>query len=203
MLQTLLRGDRACRSQNNVGQGEYAAQQASKYDPYNATIFLLLSQLYASAKEWEKRTQLHIEMDKQGIRKQPSVSTLILHGKPIKIFALEIPSLFSEQVASWSEDYFMRLRAIGYKPDMSVVVGNTTDDEKHAILCRHSEKTGLIIALNESRESIRIFNTLRVCKDCHNAAVLTSQAYNREIFIKDARRTHHFKEGKCNCGGLW
>jgi pentatricopeptide repeat protein len=193
----------ACRSQNNVQQGEYAAQQALKYDPYDATIFVLLSQLYASAKEWKKRTQLHIKMDKLGIKKQPSVSTLIIHGKPIKIFALEIPSVFSEQVDSWSGEYFTRLQAIGYKADLSVVVGNITDNEKRTILCRHSEKTGLIIALNQSKEPIRMFNSLRVCKDCHNAAVLTSQAYNREIFIKDARRTHHFKDGKCNCNGLW
>lgn len=193
----------ACRSQNNVQQGEYAAQQALKFDPYNATIFVLLSQLYASANEWEKRAQLHIQMDKLGIKKLPSVSTLILHGRPIKIFALEVPSLFSERFDLWREEYFGRLEAIGYKPSLSVVSEDLTDNEKHDTLCRHSEKTSLIIALNESTEPIRIFNTLRVCKDCHNAAVLTSQAYNREVFIKDARRTHHFKDGRCNCDGSW
>ncbi|ONI17111.1 hypothetical protein PRUPE_3G138300 [Prunus persica] len=56
---------------------------------------------------------------------------------------------------------------------------------------------------NPPRTSIRVVNNLQICRDCHSAMKLISQAYNREIVIRDNYRFHRFVDGNCSCKDYW
>ncbi len=196
----------ACRNQKVVEHGEYAAARLVDINPNETSVYVALSQLYREVGMYEKAKQVRAEIDKLGLKKQPGISTAIINGRSISIHAQSVPTKYVEKIDAWRRRHFELLQEHGYVMDTSVITENVSLSEKETALSGHSEKTGLIIALNEtadSTEPIRIFKNLRVCKDCHTATAIASKVYNREVFLQDARRTHHFKDGKCNCGGKW
>ncbi|KAJ6426047.1 hypothetical protein OIU84_026596 [Salix udensis] len=65
----------------------------------------------------------------------------------------------------------------------------------------HSEKLAIAFGLAKTPEgtSLRIVKNLRVCRDCHEFTKFVSQAFNRDIIVRDRLRFHHFKGGLCSC----
>ncbi|KAL8489257.1 hypothetical protein ACS0TY_025241 [Phlomoides rotata] len=64
---------------------------------------------------------------------------------------------------------------------------------------RHSEKLAIAFGLfaTSAPAPIRIIKNLRICSDCHEAGKLVSEAFDREIVIRDRHRFHHFRNGTC------
>ncbi|KAM0968739.1 hypothetical protein ACFX13_017351 [Malus domestica] len=50
---------------------------------------------------------------------------------------------------------------------------------------------------------IRVVTNLQICRDCHSAMKLISQAYHIEIVIRDDYRFHRFVDGNCTCRDYW
>jgi len=92
-----------------------------------------------------------------------------------------------------------------YKPDLSWALHNVSDKEKANLLCYHSEKMALALGvlMVPKTERIVITKNLRGCGECHSATAFISQLENREFFVRDANRWHHFKDGKCDCNNYW
>ncbi|KAL1059809.1 hypothetical protein V6Z11_1Z004700 [Gossypium hirsutum] len=69
----------------------------------------------------------------------------------------------------------------------------------------HSERLAIAYGLLKSVPGtvIRIVKNLRVCGDCHTVLKLISDIVQREIVVRDAKRYHHFKGGKCSCNDFW
>ncbi|KAJ3682604.1 hypothetical protein LUZ60_015177 [Juncus effusus] len=71
----------------------------------------------------------------------------------------------------------------------------------------HSEKLavcfGLIRVKKDSKEPIRVFKNLRVCKDCHDWMKFVSVNFGREIIMRDCNRFHRFVGGICTCKDYW
>ncbi|CAN7014962.1 unnamed protein product [Brassica oleracea var. botrytis] len=44
---------------------------------------------------------------------------------------------------------------------------------------------------------------LHVCNDCHNFIKIMSKIIGRELIVRDNKRFHHFRDGKCSCGDYW
>ncbi|KAJ6336252.1 hypothetical protein OIU78_012780 [Salix suchowensis] len=51
--------------------------------------------------------------------------------------------------------------------------------------------------------TVRVFKNLRICGDCHNAFKFMSKVVGSEIVVRDGKRFHHFRDGKCSCGDYW
>ncbi|KAI7988909.1 Pentatricopeptide repeat-containing protein [Camellia lanceoleosa] len=49
-----------------------------------------------------------------------------------------------------------------------------------------------------ARTPLRIIKNLRICGDCHNAIKIMSKIVGRELIVRDNKRFHHFKDGKCS-----
>lgn len=96
-------------------------------------------------------------------------------------------------------------KAVGYVPDTRYVLHDIDQEAKEQALMYHSERLAIAFGLisTPARTTLRIMKNLRVCGDCHNAIKLMSKIVGRELVVRDNKRFHHFKDGKCSCGDYW
>ncbi|KAK6918238.1 Pentatricopeptide repeat [Dillenia turbinata] len=97
------------------------------------------------------------------------------------------------------------LKKLGYVPDVGCVYQDISDAEKEKILLSHTEKLAITYGLMKTKtgEPLRVIKNAKICSDCHNAAKYITLVRNREIFLRDGIRFHHFREGKCSCNDCW
>nr|XP_043624616.1 pentatricopeptide repeat-containing protein At2g15690, mitochondrial-like [Erigeron canadensis] len=98
-----------------------------------------------------------------------------------------------------------QLRDAGYVPDTRYVLHDIDQEAKEQALMYHSERLAIAYGLisTPARTTLRIIKNLRICGDCHNAIKIMSKIVGRELIVRDNKRFHHFKDGKCSCGDYW
>ncbi|XP_042493676.1 pentatricopeptide repeat-containing protein At2g15690, mitochondrial-like [Macadamia integrifolia] len=97
------------------------------------------------------------------------------------------------------------MKEAGYVPDTRYVLHDINEEAKEKALLYHSEKLAIAFGLISTPPgtTLRIIKNLRICGDCHNAVKLISKIEGREIIVRDNKRFHHFRDGKCSCGDYW
>ena len=98
-----------------------------------------------------------------------------------------------------------QLREAGYVPDTRYVLHDIDEEAKEQALQYHSERLAIAYGLISTppRTTLRIMKNLRICGDCHNAIKVMSKIVGRELIVRDNKRFHHFRDGKCSCGDYW
>lgn len=97
------------------------------------------------------------------------------------------------------------MKESGYVPDTRYVLHDIDQEAKEQALLYHSERLAIAYGLisTPARTPLRIIKNLRICGDCHNAIKIMSKIVGRELIVRDNKRFHHFKDGKCSCGDYW
>ncbi|CAO2825421.1 unnamed protein product [Amaranthus hypochondriacus] len=97
------------------------------------------------------------------------------------------------------------VKEAGYIPETKFVLHDIDPEGKEEAIMAHSERLAATYALITSgaRHQFRVIKNLRVCGDCHNYFKILSDIVGREIIMRDAKRFHHFKDGKCSCNDYW
>ncbi|XP_073272332.1 pentatricopeptide repeat-containing protein At2g15690, mitochondrial [Primulina huaijiensis] len=92
-----------------------------------------------------------------------------------------------------------------YVPDTRYVLHDIDQEAKEQALLYHSERLAIAYGLisTPARTPLRIIKNLRICGDCHNAIKIMSRIVGRELIVRDNKRFHHFKDGKCSCNDYW
>ncbi|KAK6916960.1 E motif [Dillenia turbinata] len=195
----------ACCIHHNVELGEIAAKNLLLLEPNVASHYVLLSNIYSSAGLWDKAREVRKSMKKFGVKKEPGCSWIEFQDNVHKFLAGDESHPQSEQLQNLLETLSERMRKEGYVPDTSCVLHNVNEEEKEFLLCGHSEKLAIAFGIlnTPSGTTIRVTKNLRVCNDCHLATKYISKIVGREIIVRDVRRFHHFKDGKCSCGDYW
>ncbi|KAF3607630.1 hypothetical protein DY000_02044821 [Brassica cretica] len=87
--------------------------------------------------------------------------------------------------------------------DMTHAFARGEEEEKVDRLSEryHSQRLAVAYGLLKLPEGVplRVLKNLRVCRDCHAAIKLISKVKEKEIILRDAKRSHHFKNGECSC----
>ncbi|CAK7352696.1 unnamed protein product [Dovyalis caffra] len=98
-----------------------------------------------------------------------------------------------------------QMKEAGYVPDTRYVLHDIDEEAKEQALLYHSERLAIAYGLisTPARQTLRIIKNLRICGDCHNAIKIMSRIVGRELIVRDNKRFHHFKDGKCSCGDYW
>ncbi|GAB4854125.1 hypothetical protein Ancab_022707 [Ancistrocladus abbreviatus] len=98
-----------------------------------------------------------------------------------------------------------QMKEAGYMPETRFVLHDIDQEGKEEALMAHSERLATAQGLLSSpaRSPLRVIKNLRVCVDCHNALKIISKIVGRELVMRDAKRFHHFKDGKCSCNDYW
>ncbi|XP_011627906.1 pentatricopeptide repeat-containing protein At2g29760, chloroplastic [Amborella trichopoda] len=196
----------ACQIHGNVKLGELACHKLLNSEPSNDGAYVLLSNIYAKAGQWDDVTRVRKLMREKGVKKEPGGSLIEVDGEVHEFLVGDIKHPLSKNIYSKLGEVAEKLKSNGYVPNRSQLLQEIEgDDVKDKALYLHSEKLAISFGLISTCAPvpIRVVKNLRVCSDCHSAAKLISSIYGREILLRDRYRFHHFKDGVCSCKDYW
>ncbi|XP_057493464.1 putative pentatricopeptide repeat-containing protein At5g40405 [Actinidia eriantha] len=195
----------ACKIYKNTEMGELASRKIVELESKNHGAYVLLSNIYADSKNWDRVSNVRQTMKAKGVRKLPGCSVIEVNGEVHEFFVGDKSHPRYDEIEAKWEEISTRLKLSGYVADTNPVLFDIEEEEKEDALCRHSEKVAIAFGLIGLEEGvpIRIVKNLRVCWDCHVVTLMISAIYNREIIVRDRNRFHHFKDGACSCNGYW
>ncbi|KAF8765800.1 hypothetical protein HU200_008311 [Digitaria exilis] len=195
----------ACRVHSNVELAEHALNKLIEMNAVNDGSYTLISNIYATARQWKDVARIRQLMKKSGIKKRPGCSWVQGKKGTASFFVGDRSHPLSPEIYALLERLINRIKAMGYVPETNFALHDVDDEEKNNLLAEHSEKLALAYGLltTSPGSPIRITKNLRVCGDCHSAFTYISRIVDHEIIVRDSSRFHHFKKGSCSCGGYW
>ncbi|CAH2070773.1 unnamed protein product [Thlaspi arvense] len=110
----------------------------------------------------------------------------------------------NRQIYQKVDEVMEEISGFGYSAGERNVLPDVEEEERRVVRY-HSEKLAIAYGLVNTPEwnQLQITQNHRICRDCHKVVEFISLVTGREIVVRDASRFHHFKEGKCSCGGYW
>ncbi|CAN6444748.1 unnamed protein product [Victoria cruziana] len=195
-----------CKIHGDITRGErLVKQKLLAHESADSGNYVLLCNLYASAKKWQEKARVRRLMKARKIEKPPGISMVEVNGRIHEFLAGDSEHPEAEKIYAKWDEIAERLRLEGHHPKVSEVMLDIEDEGKVLSLHHHSEKLAIAFALIKANtnERILIVKNLRSCEDCHSSMKLISRIYRREIIIRDRIRFHHFKNGGCSCKDFW
>ncbi|KAJ4963933.1 hypothetical protein NE237_023872 [Protea cynaroides] len=117
--------------------------------------------------------------------------------------------LLYEKLRSLNEE----MKEAGYVPDWRSVlreIDQNAKEEALGYLGLKEEQDGLysreMLAIayglisTPPGTTLRIIKNLRIGEKCHNVVKFISKVEERDIIVRDNKKFHHFRDGKCSCG---
>ncbi|XP_057983005.1 pentatricopeptide repeat-containing protein At2g29760, chloroplastic-like [Malania oleifera] len=195
----------ACRIHGNVEVAKIAGQKLLETEPDHGAQYVLLSNMFADANQWEEAVRMRKVMEDRSIEKPAGWSYIEINGTLHRFFASHKSHPQANEIELMVKDMAVRLKSAGYVPSTAQVVFDIDEEEKQTVVSHHSERLALAFGLINcsSNDTIRIVKNLRICADCHLVFKLLSKIYSREIIVRDAIRFHHFSNGFCSCKDFW
>ncbi|KAL6546065.1 hypothetical protein OROGR_009939 [Orobanche gracilis] len=195
----------SCRVHRDFELGNEISREIIQLKPNDAGYYVLLSNMYALAGNWDSARASRIVLKSNDLKKNPGFSSIEIDGEIFTFMASQTDHPCYFEIKEFLGDLIFRIKAKGYEFDVSSVLLDVSDDVKKDILFHHSEKLAIAFGLMRSKPGsvIRITKNLRICNDCHAASKLVSRVYGRVLAIKDAKRFHVFRDGVCSCGDWW
>lgn len=194
-----------CKLHKNVELAEEAIRHLMVLDPLNDGYYIVLSNIYADAGQWEATAKVRKLMRDQGVKKTPGWSSITIDGLVHEFVAGDASHPQAAEIYKKWHQLLETMELRGYVPNTKVVLLHMDEDQKKHVLYRHSEKLALMFGLMNTPPGtpIRIMKNLRVCEDCHAALKLISDIVNRDIIVRDRSRFHCFRNGSCSCRDYW
>lgn len=195
----------ACRIHGNIDLGKHAAECLLELEPQEAANYVLLSNMYALAGQWDDVSRVRKMMKDRQVTKEAGCSWIEIKNKVHTFYVRDMSQPLTKEIYAKLDELTLQMKQIGYVPDTNFVLHDVEDERKEQFLCHHSEKLAITFGLIVTPHGtcIRIFKNLRVCGDCHTVTKYISKIANREIIVRDANRFHHFRDGLCSCGDYW
>ncbi|KAL4586438.1 hypothetical protein LXL04_011074 [Taraxacum kok-saghyz] len=164
----------ACKIHKNVQMAERVVVKILELDPNNAGWHVLMSNIYATCKKWDKVSETRRKIKNLKLQKSPGWSSIEIKG----------------QIHTYLSDVKERMKVEGYVPETSVVFEKVDEEMKEEMLYWHSERLAIAFGiLNTSHgEVLRVMKNLR----------FISRISGREIVVRDVKRFHRFKDGALN-----
>ncbi|XP_010266151.1 PREDICTED: pentatricopeptide repeat-containing protein At5g50990 [Nelumbo nucifera] len=192
----------ACRIHGKAELGEAAINQMARADSGD---YVLLSNIYSSAKRWNSAQRVRQLMRKKGVRKNSGLSWIEVGGVVHQFKVGDQTHPESQAIYRVLERLSRRIKLEGFVPSRELVLMDISEEEKEGNLNCHSEKlaTAYGILKTSPRTEIRVSKNLRTCLDCHGWMKVVSKVLNRVILVRDRLRFHRFESGSCSCGDYW
>ncbi|KAL3512188.1 hypothetical protein ACH5RR_024905 [Cinchona calisaya] len=195
----------ASKMHGNAALGEKAAEMIFSLEPWNAGMYVLLSNLYASSGRWRDVGKMRLKMRDTGVKKVPGYSWVEVQNKIHTFSVGDSTHPESQRIYAFLEELDLRMKFEGYVSSTKLVLHDVEEEEKERLLKYHSEKLAVAFAILNipAGRPIRVIKNLRVCEDCHTAIKYISKIVGRLIIVRDSNRFHHFSGGLCTCGDYW
>ncbi|GJZ07796.1 putative pentatricopeptide repeat-containing protein [Tanacetum coccineum] len=195
----------ACVIHKDIELGELSAKRVLELEPQDESTYVLLSNMYASAKRWDNVALVRKNMKKKRVKKEPGLSWIENQGIVHYFTVGDSSHSDIKLIYGMLEWLNLKSNRAGYISNRDVILLDVEDDEKARLLWVHSERLALAFGLVSlpSGSPIRIMKNLRFCLDCHDVFKFISKIVQREIIVRDINRFHHFEDGVCSCGDYW
>ncbi|XP_020577243.1 pentatricopeptide repeat-containing protein At4g21065-like [Phalaenopsis equestris] len=194
-----------CKIHGDVELGEKALRKLIELEPDDAGNYVILSNIYCQARNWEEAARIRKRMTERGLKKAIACSWIEIRNKHHAFLVGDLSHPQSKEIYGELERLEGLMQQAGYVPDTMPVFHNVSDDEKRNMVRSHSERLAIAFGLISTPPDtvLMVKKNIRVCEDCHIAIKFISQIVNREIIIRDVNRYHHFKGGHCSCHDYW
>ncbi|KAL5834379.1 hypothetical protein ACOSQ3_013958 [Xanthoceras sorbifolium] len=195
----------SCRLHKDFSTAKWVSEKLLQLEPFESGPYILLSNMFAAERKWEEAAKIRSLMQQRGVRKHPGQSWIQLKDLVHTFVAGDRSHPQVTEIYSYLDKLIGRLKEIGYSSDVEMVMQDVEEEQGEVLLGHHSEKLALVYGIISTPcgTPIRIMKNLRVCTDCHTFIKRTSQLLGREVIVRDIRRFHHFKHGRCSCGDYW
>uniref|UniRef100_A0A0D9VVX1 DYW domain-containing protein n=1 Tax=Leersia perrieri TaxID=77586 RepID=A0A0D9VVX1_9ORYZ len=195
----------ACSKHRDIETGEHIAEMLFEIEPYEATNYILLGNIYARLGRWTEAEKVRNLMDGRGVDKDDAFSWIEMGQRTHRFGVDDRSHPISREIYGNLDRLISAIKVAGYVPDISFAAHNIQRDRKEESLYYHCEKLAFAFGdlVAPSGGTLRIMKNLRVCGDCHCAYKYFSLVTRREIILRDNKRFHHFKRGSCSCGDYW
>lgn len=137
----------ACHIHKNVEIGEIAAKKLLQLEPGVASHYVLLSNIYSTAKQWDKSTEIRKKMKEMGVKKEPGCSWIEFGEEIHKFVAGDDSHPQINEIYMYIDELLVKMKKQGYVPDTSCVYHNVDEDEKENLLCGHSERLAIAFGI--------------------------------------------------------
>lgn len=195
----------ACRIHGHVTLGENVIEHLIQLNAQESGDYVLLLNMYSTAHNWDKVSEVRKLMKDRGIQTSPGCSTIELKGVVHEFIVDDLSHPRKSEIYEMLDEIEKQLKIAGYVAEITSELHNTSAGDKETTLSYHSEKLAIAFGVlaTPPGTSLRVAKNLRSCVDCHNFAKMVSWVYNREVIIRDNTRFHHFREGQCSCNDYW
>ncbi|KAJ6756559.1 REPEAT-CONTAINING PROTEIN putative-RELATED [Salix purpurea] len=191
----------------NVVIGEIAMRNLSQLGAVNAGDCVLLATIYAGDNDEQGVARMRKLIKNQGIKTTPGWSWIEVSDQVHRFVVDDKSHPDSGMIYQKLEEVTHKATMAGYVKGKSQFIfhGSCSEECLESSSTYHSEKLAIAFGLAKTPEgtSLRIVKNLRVCRDCHEFTKFVSQAFNRDIIVRDRLRFHHFKGGLCSCRDYW
>ncbi|KAL6960779.1 hypothetical protein U1Q18_038542 [Sarracenia purpurea var. burkii] len=195
----------ACHVHRNYRLGERVAEIVMHMDPDDVGTYILLSNLHAKAKRWDRVSRIRKAMRGRIIKKEPGVSWIEIRNSTHVFVSDDNKHPEFSQIYEKVRKLLDEIKPLGYVPNIATVLHDVEEEHMEDCLSYHSEKLAIAYGLIKTpwEAPIRVIKNLRMCDDCHSAVKLISKVTNRVIIVRDVNRFHCFRDGGCSCGDYW
>ncbi|XP_073137769.1 pentatricopeptide repeat-containing protein CRR2, chloroplastic-like [Henckelia pumila] len=195
----------SCKIHGKVELGELALERLIELQPDDAGNYVILSNIYARAGNWEGVSKLRKLMTDRKIKKSIACSWVKVKNKIHGFVSGDTSHPMFDQIHAELEEIGDLMAEAGYVANTTPVFFDVEDDEKAEMVNSHSERLAIAFGFISTPSGTKLLVTknLRVCEDCHVVIKLISKIKKREITVRDVNRYHHFKDGVCSCRDYW
>lgn len=193
-----------CRSQGNTELAFVAAGRLLECKNKSSETYRLLLSMYISAERWQDVSRVRKMMKQERIGGIKDWSWVNIKGKVYSFGADDRSHAQSAQMIQLLESLLQKAaRDTGYVPYVGLdMTEGECDEKKTPSVCHHSEWLAIAFSLINTAEGtpVRVVKNVSMCRDSHSAIKFISILTQREIIVRDSKRLHRFREGKCSCG---
>ncbi|KAL6630503.1 hypothetical protein ACP70R_002638 [Stipagrostis hirtigluma subsp. patula] len=193
-----------CRSHGNMELAFYAADKLLELRPKGVETYVLLLNMYISTGRWHDVARVRKLMKQEDLGILRDRSWITIKDKVYFFRANDRTHERSAELYQLLENLLDKAKTFGYEPYQNAELSDSEDDEKPdaGSLKHHSERLAVALGLLETPPgaAVRVTKNITMCRDCHSSIKFFSLLANREIVVRDSKRLHKFKDGRCSCG---
>ncbi|OUZ99182.1 hypothetical protein BVC80_3163g1 [Macleaya cordata] len=110
----------SCSVHGDVEIGEWAAQNVFQLDPMDGGSYILLSNLYAGARKFDRVKMVREMMAQRGVQKQPGCSMIEVGDVVHEFIVADISHPRSEEIYSVLDELCRKMKMAGYVPILAL-----------------------------------------------------------------------------------
>ncbi|KAJ1695001.1 hypothetical protein LUZ63_011699 [Rhynchospora breviuscula] len=196
---------RACRAQENIELGLYAAERLCCMDPKKLSNYMVLLNLYLREGRMESAKKVMDTLTEKGLELSVPYTWIEVKKKPYRFMVGDKSHPQSAHIYEKIGELMRELeKAVPVGEKVKFVLPDVMEREltDHA---HHSEKLAVAFGLIGTPEftPLQLMQPHRICEHCHAFIEVVGLLTQRDIVVRDASRFHHFSQGKCSCNNYW